>query len=72
MILSVHMHPKPSFTLFCKQTYYLEMMQLDSNFVTYFLCSYLQYNQQPGEARGSSHITKILCLQVKAKKDTDL
>jgi len=37
MILSVHMHPKPSFTLFCKQIYYLEMIQLDSKFFTCFL-----------------------------------
>ena len=71
MILSVHMHPTPSFTLFCKQTYYLEIMQLDFNFITYFLytCS---TTSSPEKPQGSSHITKIRCLQVKAKKDTDL
>ena len=69
MILSVHMHPKPSFTLFCKQIYYLEMI---SSLSLALVC--LQYNQQPGEASRkdpNSHITKIWCLQVKAKKDTD-
>ena len=73
MILSVHMHPTPSFTLFCKQIYYLEMIQLDSKFVTYFLCA-CSTTSSPGEASGkdpNSHITKICCLQVKAKKDTD-
>ena len=37
MILSDHMHSKPSFTLFCKQIYDLEMIQLDSKFITCFL-----------------------------------
>jgi len=37
MILSDHMHPKPSFTLFCKQIYDLEMIQLDSKLVACFL-----------------------------------
>ena len=49
MILSVHMHPTPSFTLFCKQIYYLEMIQLDSKFVTYFLstCSTTSSPEKP-------------------------
>ena len=44
MILSDHMHPKPSFTLFCKQIYDLEMIQLDSKLVACFLptCSLAQ------------------------------
>ena len=37
MIQSNHMHPKPSLTLFCKQIYDLEIIQLDSKFVTCFL-----------------------------------
>ena len=49
MILSVHMHPKPSFTLFCKQIYYLEMIQLDSKLVTCFLytCSTTSSPEKP-------------------------
>ena len=31
------MHPKPSFTLFCKQINDLEMIQLDSNLLLYSL-----------------------------------
>jgi len=37
MILSVHMHPKPSFTLFFKHIYYLKMIQLDYKLITCFL-----------------------------------
>ena len=37
MILRDHMHPKPSFTLFCKQIYDLEMIQLDFKFIACFL-----------------------------------
>ena len=72
MILSDHMHPKPSFTLFCKQ---IQFRDDTTGFqVRHLLLAYLWHNQQPGEASGKdpqSHITKIWCLKVKVKKDTD-
>ena len=53
-VLSDRMHPKPSFTLFCKQICDLEVIQLDFKFVSCFL----QHNQQPGETSGKDHSTE--------------
>jgi len=56
MILSDHVQPKPSFTLFCEQIYGLDMMQQDSKFIACFLptCS---TTSSPEKLQGS-HITK--------------
>ena len=56
MILNVHMHPTPSFTLFHKQIYYLEMIQLDSKFVTYF-SSTCSATSSPEKPQGRIQIT---------------
>ena len=54
MILSDHMHPKSSFTLFCKQIYDIEMIQLDSKFVTCFLPTF-GTTSSPGKPQGRIH-----------------
>ena len=54
MILSDRLCPKPSFKLFCKQIYDLEMIQLDSKFVTCFLPTF-GTTSSPGKPQGRIH-----------------